>query len=405
MLSQITAFLALGVTVAYAAPAPASAPAVAQGAASHSVPAIYNAQAGRNGTRALLKAYAKYHITPTKPLSEAFTSALQKRQDGSVTATSVDDAEYLIPVTIGGQNLNLDLDTGSADCWVFSTLLPSSSRSGHTIYSSSKSSTFQSLPGYTWQISYGDGSSASGVVGTDTVTVGSTTVTGQAVELANQVSSSFVSNSGDGLLGMAFSNINTVQPTSQSTFFDNAASSLSSQLLGAYLPAGTNGAYDFGATDSSKYTGSITYTAVDSSNGFWEFPSTSYKVGSTVHSSSGYTAIADTGTTLLLMGDAAVDAYYARVSGAQYSSSAGGYIFPCSATLPSLSVKIGPTAYATIPASLLNYGTYSGSNCYGGLQSVGSGSQNIYGDVFFNAFYGVFDLSGPSFGFAPSTAV
>ena len=35
---------------------------------------------------------------------------------GSVTATPEQyDAEYLCPVTIGGQTLNLDFDTGSAD--------------------------------------------------------------------------------------------------------------------------------------------------------------------------------------------------------------------------------------------------------------------------------------------------
>ncbi len=146
---------------------------------------------------------------------------------------------------------------------------------------------------------------------------------------------------------------------------------------------------------------SIEYAAVSSSGGFWEYPSTSYKVGSTTHTLSGFTGISDTGTTLILMGDSAVDTYYASVSGAKYSSSQGGYIFPCSATLPSLSFRIGTSQYATIPGSLLNFGTASGSSCYGSLQSVGGGSQNIYGDVFFNAYYSVFDSTGPRFGFAP----
>lgn len=36
--------------------------------------------------------------------------------DGTVTATPEQyDSEYLCPVTIGGQTLNLDFDTGSAD--------------------------------------------------------------------------------------------------------------------------------------------------------------------------------------------------------------------------------------------------------------------------------------------------
>jgi Eukaryotic aspartyl protease len=100
-----------------------------------------------------------------------------------------------------------------------------------------------------------------------------------------------------------------VTPVQQQTFFDNAQSSLNSPLFAAYLPFNADGAYDFGYTDSSKYTGTIEYAAVDNSNGFWEYPSTSYKVGSTTYSQSGFTAISDTGTTLILMGDTAVDNY------------------------------------------------------------------------------------------------
>ncbi|KAF7955846.1 hypothetical protein EAE96_004768 [Botrytis aclada] len=408
MLSHIVAFLALG-AIAQAAPAPAPAPAPAAAssgsASSHSVTAIHNPNYVRNGTASLLKAYAKYHIQPTQPMSDAFMSALQKRQDSSVPAFAVDRVEYLVPTIVGGQTLNLDLDTGSADLWVFSSLLAASSRQGHDIYTSSKSSTFKALSGYTWSIQYVDGSGASGTVGTDTVKVGGTTVTGQAVELANRVSSSFVTDASDGLIGMAFSSINTVQPRAQSTFFDNAAKSLSSPLFAAYLPLNVDGAYDFGYTDPSKYIGNISYTPVDSRNGFWEFPSTSYKVGSTTYSLSGYTGVADTGTTLILMSDAVNTAYYAQVSGAEYSISYGGYVFPCDATLPSLSFKIGPTDYATIPGYLFNFEVLVGNTCYGSLQSVGRGKQSIYGDVFFNAYYGVFDKSGPSFGFATSVSV
>lgn len=94
--------------------------------------------------------------------------------------------------------------------WVFSSELPSSQSSGHIVYDPSQSSTAQQLSGATWNITYGDGSSSSGDVYTDTVTVGGTTVTGQAVELAQQVSAQFQQDSqNDGLLGLAFSSINT----------------------------------------------------------------------------------------------------------------------------------------------------------------------------------------------------
>ncbi|KAH7390241.1 putative endothiapepsin [Cadophora sp. MPI-SDFR-AT-0126] len=389
--------LAIG---ASAAPAPAPAANVV-GSKAFSAPAVHNANFQRNGTAAMLKAYAKHHLTPTKEMPAEFLAALQKRQDGSATAFPSDGVEYLVTTSVGGQSLDLDFDTGSADLWVFSSQLSASSKSGHHIYTSSSSSTYKALSGYTWDISYADGSGASGNVGTDTVKIGGTTVTGQAVELAKQVSSTFVSDSSDGLVGLAFSSINTVTPRQQKTFFDNAKASLNAPLFAAYLPYQASGSYDFGYIDASKHSGTIQYASVDSSNGFWEFPSTSYKVGTTTHTSSGFTGIADTGTTLLLAGDTAVDTYYASVSGAKYSSSQGGYIFPCSATLPSFSFRIGSSAYATIPGSLMNFGSAGGSSCFGSLQSVGGGSQNIYGDVFFNAYLGVFDSTGPRFGFAP----
>jgi aspergillopepsin I len=94
--------------------------------------------------------------------------------------------------------------------WVFSTELSSSEASGHTLYNPADSSTAAELQGATWNISYGDGSGASGNVYTDDVDVGGVTVTKQAVELAEQVSSQFEEDTqSDGLLGLAFSSINT----------------------------------------------------------------------------------------------------------------------------------------------------------------------------------------------------
>ena len=85
--------------------------------------------------------------------------------------------------------------------------------SGHTIYNPAKSSTAKKAPGK-WTISYGDGSSASGNVYTDAVTIGDITIPNQAIELAEKVSSSFLQDGGnDGLLGLAWPLINGVTPT------------------------------------------------------------------------------------------------------------------------------------------------------------------------------------------------
>jgi aspergillopepsin I len=64
---------------------------------------------GKNGTAALLKAYRKFNGKLPQQLA-----ALAAQ--GSVAANpQQDDSEYLCPVSIGGQTLNLDFDTGSAD--------------------------------------------------------------------------------------------------------------------------------------------------------------------------------------------------------------------------------------------------------------------------------------------------
>jgi len=94
-----------------------------EGSKAFSAPAVFNPNFVRNGTTALLKAYAKHKLTPTKEFSQEIKSALQsvtqKRQDGSAPAIPTEyDSEYLVSTTVGGQKLNLDFDTGSAYLYV-----------------------------------------------------------------------------------------------------------------------------------------------------------------------------------------------------------------------------------------------------------------------------------------------
>lgn len=284
---------------------------------------------------------------------------------------------------------------------MFSTETPASQSSGHPRYNPATSG--KKISGATWDISYQDGSGASGDVYADKVVVGPVTATSQAVEAATQVSASFTQDTdNDGLLGLAFSSINTVQPQQQKTFFDTVKSSLNQKLFAVDLKKGQAGSYDFGFIDTAKYTGAITYVPVNSGQGFWQFSAGGYSVGSaTTTTGSIGTAIADTGTTLLLIPNAAVKAYYAKVSGASYSSSEGGYVFPCSATLPNFNVAIGGKTFV-IPGSYINFAPTSGSTCYGGIQSNDGIGMSIFGDIFLKSVYAIFDQtqSTPRLGFA-----
>jgi hypothetical protein len=112
MLFSIIPIIAFGAAVSQAAPAPIAG---LVGNSRFTVPAIRNPNYVRNGTAAMLKAYAKYNLKPTREMPAAFTESLTRRQDGSVPAIPNDGSEYLVPVTIGGEPLNLDFDTGSSD--------------------------------------------------------------------------------------------------------------------------------------------------------------------------------------------------------------------------------------------------------------------------------------------------
>jgi hypothetical protein len=277
---------------------------------------------------------------------------------GEVPATpEQSDVEFLSPVQIGGQTLNMDFDSGSSDLWVFNTNLPQRSQEGHTNFDPTKSSTFQLMQGSTFSISYGDGSGAAGVVGLDVVNIGGATVTSQAVELATAVSSSFVKDvQNNGLVGLAFSKLNTVKPIKQKTFFDNAMPTLAEPLFTADLKAGSAGVYEFGAIDSTKFTGPLSWAPINTTNGFWQFSSTRFSVnnGTQMTEADGQ-AIADTGTTLMLVNPAVVNMYYSNVNGAVNNATVGGITFPCSATLPDLQVDIGGNYMANIPGTIINF--------------------------------------------------
>ncbi|KAL1647465.1 hypothetical protein SLS58_002795 [Diplodia intermedia] len=411
-LSQVAlaALLASASTASAIPPLHVGVPVDSEGTGTASLVQVRNTKHIKHGARALAKAYIKYGVPISQDLEMALTNNSDtntfKRATGSAATTPTEyDSEYLTPVSIGtpAQVLNLDFDTGSSDLWVFSSETPSNEVNGQAKYDPSKSSTSSKLSGATWKISYGDGSSSSGDVYKDKVTVGGLTVSSQAVEAAKVVSSEFTADSdNDGLLGLAFSSLNTVQPTQQKTFFDNAKSSLNSPLFTADLKHNKAGTYKFGYIDTTSYTGAITYAPISTTNGWWQWTSSGYAVGSGSFKSTSINGIADTGTTLLLLPDSVVDAYYAQVSGASYSSSQAGYVFPCSATLPSFTFGVG-SARIVIPGTYMNYAPVSSSSCYGGIQSNSDIGFTIFGDVALKAAFVVFNGGTNQIGWASKT--
>ncbi|KAK1966582.1 eukaryotic aspartyl protease [Colletotrichum sublineola] len=329
---------------------------------------------------------------------------------GEVAAVPAEfDSQYLCPVQIGTppQTLNLNFDTGSSDLWVFSSETPVTEVAGQAIYNIEASSSAKALQGASWSISYGDGSSSRGNVYMDTVTIGGVTVESQAIESATQVSASFTRNANQsGLVGLASGIINTVTPTKQKTFFENAMMNLATPIFTANLKKGAAGNYNFGFLDRTEFTGDINFVPANMTAGFWQFTAQGFGVGDGgATTAMPHEAIADTGTTLMLLPDAIVSAYYKNVASAQFDMTNGGFIFNCQDQIPSFTVDLG-TYKAVVPGDFMKFAPVDGqsvetsSKCFGGIQSVGKLPFAIYGDVFLKSQFVVFHGGNNELGFA-----
>ncbi|EKG10318.1 Peptidase A1 [Macrophomina phaseolina MS6] len=416
------------------------------------IPIITNKNYKASGIKSYAYALHKYGIGPTKE-GPYFVSnkihqqgkfgagkaiggharvqkhVLQKKLDdegssGQVPAEDIqNDSLYLCEVGIGtpAQTLKLDFDTGSADLWVWSTELPSNVQtqgksSGHTVFDPSKSSTFKEQASSTWQIQYGDQSSASGTVGTDNLTLGGLTVENQGIELAKQLSDQFVQGTGDGLLGLAWGSINTVKPTPVKTPIENMIAQddipKDAELFTAYLGSTKDSAeadkgesfYTFGYIDQDVLKAAGVdepyYVDIDNSQGFWQFESTSATVNGQTIARSGNTAIADTGTTLALVDDKTVEAIYKAIPGSKYDSTNQGYVFPSSTTadqLPTVTFAVGDKQFA-VQKEDLAFADAGNGFVYGGIQSRGDMDMDILGDTFLKGIYAIFDQGNKRFG-------
>ncbi|KAK7537734.1 aspartic peptidase domain-containing protein [Phyllosticta citricarpa] len=370
-----------------------------------------NALARTNGKAAMRKVFRKYgwehpDINTSIVVPNENSLNLTSRAGGLVSANPEDGAAlFLSPVNIGGQTLNLDFDSGSSDMWLFSTQLNQQSIGQHTAFNPGQSTTFKQVQGASWQISYGDGSGAAGNVGTDVVNIGGATVTNQAVELATAVSQSFVQDTGtDGLVGLAFGSLNTVKPQPQKTFFENLLPTLQEPVFTADLRNDASGSYEFGRIDQTKFQGQMVFTPVDAASGFWKVDSKFFTIGGKrVENPNANAAIADTGTTLLLVDDNVAQQYYAQVPGARNDAQAGGFTYPCNSKLPDFGVAIGDTYVANVPGDAVTFAPLDAQNqtCFGGVQGNSGANLQIYGDIMFRTQFAVFNGRDKTLGMAP----
>ncbi|ROT38202.1 endothiapepsin [Sodiomyces alkalinus F11] len=363
------------------------------------------------GLDALLWAYIKYNAELPPRLWRALRIGthvnarfkhLVNRDDESAKFGTVQafpprniDIQYVVPVQIGmpPQTVFLNLDTGSGDLWTISTDTSTWQVGGHAIYDPRASNTSKLVDNAWWRIIYGDGSGASGIVYTDRVAIGKTFFEQQAVESAQAISRTFTQDDfASGILGLGFGRGNTVRPQQVKTYMENILPSLAAPVFTANLQAGRPGNYNFGFVSAQEHVGPIAYAPVTQQSPYWEIEVDGFQVegGSFNGTEALSRVIVDTGTTLILVPDELVEAYYDRVQGARFDASWAGYIFPCNASLPDWTFGIADWR-GTVPGKFMSYSQVSQTHCFGGIQSSQGIPFAIFGAVLLKSQFVVFD--------------
>jgi Eukaryotic aspartyl protease len=371
----------------------------------------YNSDGPSQYARSLLKHNI---ISPSTVFNSKRNRHRRDANTASESATYVTGGRYLVPLTIGegiqAQTFAMELDTGSDHLWVYSSYTPVADIVGpHTIYQPGLSA----IPlDTTWAVGYNDGSSASGIVFSDTVSFGGIQIKNQAVEAATQLSGELVGANADGILGMSLGTSQISIPGIHTVLQNLIDHPLQASLFTVSLTRpseGVQGFYTFGHIDQQLIgTQSISYTDVINTQGFWEFSSTTATIGGKLISRpAGNTAVADTGTTLILVDDALLSEIYTPLGG-YYDSAVndgqGAWLFPVSAlsNLPTITLPIGNFA-VTLQDGDLGFQILEGGWVYGSLQSRQDNTYDIFGDVWLANLYVIFDLttSVPRIGVVP----
>ncbi|KAJ7626985.1 aspartic peptidase domain-containing protein [Roridomyces roridus] len=318
---------------------------------------------------------------------------------------------YIATVQVGDPPASFDLivDTGSSNTWVGAT----------THFVQTETTLFS---GESVEVTYGSGDFA-GIEVFDQVEIApGLVIADQAIGVA---ATSIGFDGVDGILGIGPVDLTlgTLSPDSNliiPTVTDNLFSqkTITNNMIGiSFEPttsvASQNGAIAFGGTDSTKFTGPITFTNVTNvapASEFWGI-NQSLRYGDSTTIFSNLAGIVDTGTTLLLLPTSGFNAYV-KATGAVLDQTTG--LLQLTPTqfsiLESLFFEIDGVSFEFTPNAqlwprVLNtaIGGQPGS-IYLIVNSLGASTETgfdfVNGMVFLERFYSVYDTANSRVGFA-----
>lgn len=311
------------------------------------------------------------------------------------------------------QSLRLHIDTGSSDLWVNtpqSTLCKSkhSPCSDAGTYNANASSTYSYLSS-DFNISYVDGSGASGDYATDTLVIGGVNLTGQ------QFGIGYTSSASEGILGVGYQQSEVQVSRLRKSAYDNVpAKMVTDQLISsnAYslwlndLDANT-GSILFGGIDTDQFEGTLSTLPIQHTDGeYSQFLITLTAVsfsGTSIDSNLDVAVLLDSGTSLTYLPNTIASAIYDAV-GAEYENSQDTAFIRCSFAQNTSTIDYtftSPTISVTMAELVLDFTDGDGrpvyfsdgeQACVFGIAPAGS-STPILGDTFLRSAYVVYDLS------------
>ncbi|KAJ3158964.1 Vacuolar protease A [Geranomyces michiganensis] len=328
------------------------------------------------------------------------------------------------------QKFDILFDTGSQQLWLQAKGTSGGVNTAGNSFDSTKSSTFQNTGVAAEAITYVDGTSVTGTLVQDAVSISGLTVPNLTFELATSITSN--SSDMDGIMGLSFSLPSTQSTPNQPTFFERlvAENKVTSPVFGYYIDStNAGGGLTFGGIDQARVNSEFTTLPVAPSGQdanrkdvylFWQSLLTSisfHGISGKLSMGNNFAVVFDTGTSLAVL---PVDTAF-RLNDAlgmqkasQSEPSADLYVRDCSdgkipSDLPNIDFTFGSQVISITPQEYIFFQAgsrpgqiacvsgfagqdISSSSTMGGGQSSALLPSAIFGNVFLRRFYTVFNI-------------
>jgi hypothetical protein len=328
----------------------------------------------------------------------AQTNSAGVDQDGT-------DFSYFAEVQFGSANtpLYMLLDTGASTTWVMGPSCMTDACQTHDSFGASDSKTFQATT-EAFFVAYGQGN-VSGILASDSVSIAGMKFQ-MTFGIANNTSTDFENFPIDGILGLSLAKSSTP------SFIDTLVSSktLKSNIFGVSLNRASDGPntgeINFGAPDTSRFSGNLNYIPVSSNNeGDWAIPLGNVGFGTTQSGITGKLAYIDTGTSFIFCPADQAATFYGTVPGAKILSNGATvtYSVPCDTTT-AMTFTFGTTTYSVSAKDWI--GPEVNGVCTGNIfgHAVVPDAW-LLGDTFLKNVYAVFDIDQNRVGMCKSESL